>query len=269
MILSSQRTVYGAAIQLAQLLNKEYTPLSNTTLNEKFNIEPNYEADDKLYPTLQYYAIGIGGNPAIEDGVGYTYNQHSPVDAALFNHIPFIMRPVVADLDEEERAMYRFRKIEIHNTVEYACYYLKVIDTIELRDFFYKITTKDSLSSLTIFSTDTDKLLNPVPKDRNIDASDISNYVYVAKMSKLKFELSIAEMLEIKNVLEIRNLADKHITEIGVCTGIDVDYEDAKESMITQIAFHVGVNLNLTLALNNDASILRSIEIGGTEPLRI
>lgn len=265
MVLSSQRTVYGMALQLSQLLNLEYTPLTNTTLNEKFDISPGYELEDNIYPKLRYFAIGIGGNPMLDNGVGYKYSQHSPVDAALFQHIPFIMRPVTSDLDDVERLQYRFRKVEIFDEIEYACYYLKVIQTIELRDYFYRITTKDGASALLIFNTNTDKLLNPVPKSRTIENVSINDYEYVTKMSKLRFELTIPELSDLKEAMVIRGVGDKQITEIGVCTGSDVLIDGKMESVVTQVAFHVDVNIDLSVAINSDMSILRSIEIGGTE----
>lgn len=267
MVLSSQRTIYGMALQLAQILGIKYVPLKNTTLNEKFDIDPNYVIPDDVYPTLKYFALGIGGDSIISNGDGYKYSRHSPVDAALFSHVPFIMRPLTADLNETERLRYRFRKIEIFDGTEFACYYLKVIETIELRDYFYKITTKDGLSVLSIYNINTDKLLNPVPKNRTIDSVSISDYEYVTKMSKLRFELTIDELKELSDVLYKRGLTTKQITEIGVCTGIDKDIAGSPESVATQVAFHVDVNIDLTVSINSDTEILRSIEIGGTEQL--
>ena len=41
------------------------------------------------------------------------------------------------------------------------------------------------------------------------------------------------------------------------------------EVATAQIAFHIEVDLDLTIALENDTTILKAIELGGTEPLLV
>jgi len=214
MTINGQRTMYGIHVELSRLLGKEYTPLANTTLNEKFDIIPNIELADSLYPTLGYYAIGVGGDPIIVGNPGYTYSKHSPVDAALFKHVPFLMRTLTNDLSNDERSAYRLRVIETINNVDYACYYLKAIPLIELRDYFYKIVTVNDETVLRVFTTDTDKLLNPVPQTRSVDTTDITTSNYVTNIAKLKFALTLTEMEDLKTVFSLRGISELKITEI-------------------------------------------------------
>lgn len=59
MTTSSQRTLFGIDLQLAQLYGEDYTCLPNTTLNEKFNILPEINVPPGQYPTLKYITIVI------------------------------------------------------------------------------------------------------------------------------------------------------------------------------------------------------------------
>src|SRR5574344_1159200 len=99
MVIASQRTVYNVALHLAMLFNKPYKILSNTTLNEKFEIEANNELADGVYPSLKYIGIGIGGSVLLDNTDAYTYSEHSPVQGALFEHIPYVLRKPNNDID--------------------------------------------------------------------------------------------------------------------------------------------------------------------------
>lgn len=269
MVLNSQRTVYGVDLELHRLAGMDYNIINNTSLNEKFSLYTEEEVPEGVYPTLKYLTIGTGEVDIIDNNLGYSYSRHSPVDAALFNHIPFVMKPVDEDLLPAEQTAYRFRKEEVIDGVTYAAYYLKVIDTIELRSDFYKVSTQNGVSSLSLFDTNDDALLYPVPKDRSASALDISTAEYVIKVLKLDFALTTAEITELKNVLTLKNLDNVNITEIGLCTGIDKYIDNKFVATAVQISHHIGVNIELAIYLNTNTTFLRSIELGGGEPLML
>jgi hypothetical protein len=98
MVLNSQKTIYGLHLNLAKMLNLPYVISDNTTLNEKFQIANNETLANNEYTSIKYYTIGNGGVNIINNGNGYSYSEHSPVDAALFNHIPWIMREINNDV---------------------------------------------------------------------------------------------------------------------------------------------------------------------------
>lgn len=267
MVLNSQRTIYGLDLELSRLAGKQYNVIDNTSLNEKFNVLTEDDVPEGIYPTLKYFAIGVGEVDIVDGNKGYSYSKHSPVDAALFHHIPFVMKPIDEDLLPSERDKYRFRKIETFNGSDYACYYLKEIDNFELKDDFYKVSTKEEISTLSMFDTNIDTLLNPVPKDRSQNIQDIKSAEYILKLIKITFALTVEEMTELKNVLTLRQLPVTNITEIGLCTGIDKLVDENKEATCVQVTHHVGVNIELAIYLNNNSSFLRSIELGGGEPM--
>ena len=267
MVLNSQRTVYGVDLELARLANKPYNIINNTSLNEKFNVLVEETVPANTYPTLKYFALGVGEVDIIKNNSGYSYSRHSPVDAALFHHIPFVIKPVNNDLSDTERARYRFRVVEVINGISYACYYLKLIDTFELKDTFYKVSTNQGLSTLSIFDTNIATLLNPVPRDRSKDVISVTSAEYILKLMKITFELTPNELTELDNVLTLKQLSSSNLTEIGLCTGIDKVVGNYSEATCVQVSHHIGINVAPSVYLNTGNSFLRSIELGGGEPM--
>ena len=269
MVISAQRTIYSISLELDSRIGKPFEALENTTLNEKFGVASKINLDDGEYPEIKYYVIGVGGNDFIKGNQGYNYSSHSPIDAALFQHIPFVMRPVNNDLLESEKTQYRMRVIEEINGVEYACYYLKLIPNIELRDYFFEVMHDGDKDILSPYNNKTDKLLNPTPRDRKPGVEIANTAKYITKLAKLEFSLYKDELEEVQDVLELRGLTDRKLTEIGVCTGMDKVIDDVTQATNVQVGYHIDVNLDLSIELQHDTNILRAIEIGGTEPIVI
>lgn len=268
MVLTSQRTVYNIALHLSMLFNKSYTLLSNTTMNEKFEIEAGNIIPEGRYPTLKYIGIGIGGNAVIENSNAYTYSEHSPIQGVLYEHIPFVLRKPNNDITLGERVKYRFRKVINIDGDPYIAYYLKVIDNFDLRDNFFNIKQTPEGSVLSVFDTNIPEILNPIPHNRNIVYD--SDMEYITKIANIKFILTNEELKELNNVLTILNKNTSTITEIVLATGIDKILNDGSiEATCVQAGFYVNMNLDITNQLKNNLSITKSIELGGTEPMRL
>jgi len=253
---------------MAKLLNTPYKVRSNTTLNEKFNINTDINLEDGVYPSVSYYAIGVGGVGYTNDPDVYNFSTHEPSNAALFEHIPFIMRTLDNDLVESEQANYRFRKNIIINGVEYIAYYLKVIDTSLIIDDIYIVDVSNEVSKLSKFNTNDSNLLNPTPRDPTSNLLNDVDARYITSAAKLKFSLSTSELSEIGNVLEIiYSDKNKAISEIGVCSGVDMVTENGNIATNVQITHYLEVELLTQMELVNNNEIHRSIELGGSEPL--
>jgi len=244
MIINSQRTLYGLQLQMHMLLHKDYTPLTNTTLNEKFDILKSEEIAEGEYPKLDYIAIGIGGTEII-DNSDYKFSKHKAIDAALFEHVPFVMRELDNDLLPSDRVKYRFRKIEIFDNTEYACYYLKKFERVIMQDGLYVIDTQDNQSILKFMDTDRSDLLNPVPRLVK-DYLDISKNSYTANTAKIEFSLYIDELAALDTVMNIRYGESKNLTEIALCSGIDteIDGGDNMEAANVIVNYFVGIDIN-------------------------
>lgn len=267
MVINSQRTVYGLSLQMAQLLGLEYVVRPNTTLNEKFNIAASETLQQGVYPKAKYYAIGVGGLGYVNDIDKYNFSKHRPTDAALFEHIPFVIRTLDSDLTEIEQTKYRFRKIILINGVEYAAYYLKVIEEQYTVDDIYVVDVANSVSKLSKFNSNDPTLLNPTPRDPSNDLTSDTTARYVTAASKLKFSMSKTDIVEIDKVLTLLYGDNtKVITELAVCSGVD-NTSQVPEATNVQILYHFEIEILTQVEIAGDKEIQRSLEIGGTEPL--
>ena len=137
------RSIYGAYLQTCALLGFNVDIKPNSTLNQKFDLFPNEIFNSGETPTVKYLTIGNGGHTASMGVDGLPLINpvpHSPRHAALYNHLPFIIREVGEDLTPGERLLYRLRVPRTIDGVNYMCYYAKVLDLslvepkIELRN---------------------------------------------------------------------------------------------------------------------------------------
>lgn len=269
MVLSSQRTMYAVDLTLKLQTQQTYNTLPNTTLNEKFSKLAAFKTNGN-YPVIEYYAIGIGGLPTAVGTNTVMVADHSPMDAALFKHIPFVVVPKTADLDPITQSNYGMKISQTFNNVDYYCYYLKRIPSINMNNNFYNVSTVNNVSTLTLLSTATGTLLNPIATDRTLNANDFNTVNYCAKTAKLEFTLLNSEITDLTNAMTIMYGQTFPISEVGIVSGIDVTYTNAdscngKEVTCAQLMYHVSVDLDLSMYLESSTSILRSIDIGGME----
>lgn len=268
MIIASQRTHYASLLQLAMVTGKEYIPIDNTTLNEKFGIAPGVRGG--TFPTLKYYTVGVGGNDVIVGNGGYSYNSHRPTDAALFNHVPFVLVPINQDISEAEQIKYRFKIKELINGEQYYGYYLKLIPNINFKNSIYKVFVNGKGDNLlSIFNTNTDKLLNPEPENRIVGISNYNTSEYTAVNLKLEFSLFNEEMYNLQSAINLKYGSNRRLTEIGICHGTDKTVNNVLTAVDVQIGYHVRVDFDMAMYINNNENILRSIEIGSMEQLKM
>lgn len=263
-ILSANASIYWLDILLSMGIRKNHFYHTNTTLNENMDIASKLTTDDYDYPVLNYYAIGTGGEPII-DNLNYRYNDHSATDVTLRNMIPFVMRTPLNDLTPLEKEQYRFRKnITIGNTT-YIAYYLKKIKTINSRNEFFKITTDDTgVDVLSIFNTKDEKLLSPTALDKKKLIENSKTTQIITKTIQFLFNLTIAELKDLKEVLTIMGLSNTHITEIAICSSIDK--ETYTEPRKVQIAYFVESAINIASKILSEKPLNIYLEVGSSEP---
>lgn len=182
------------------------------------------------------------------------------------------MRPVTSDLTTDERSKYRMRTIETIGQTDYVCYYLKLTPVPDITDNFYIIKTLSdgtSISSPTINILDMNKqqYLNPTPKVRTVDFKTQNSISYISKINKLSFTLTENDLNELKNVIKIKNIDSNVITELGICSGIDKEFDTYKELVAAQIYFHIGLTFNIETTLLSGKNFTQVINLGGLEPL--
>ena len=273
-IYNSTRTIYNVKLQTHMMANIPYAPLPNTTLNEKFNIL-QYEQHkcipdgSIIYPTIKGIALGNGGADILNSNMGeMKLGKHSPVDGALFNHIPFVIREEHNDLLENQQANYRLRQEIFINGKKHYAYYVKLFqkDDLYYRPEILIVDNNKLIPSIKIFNTDRTDILNPDPIKDNSMAT-YENSVYTVNLLRFKFTLTDNDKRELANVFKLLNIKNYLLTELGVVTGIDYDDGERNELIYSQIAYFIDISLNLDM-LNNKI-LVTNIELGGGEIIPI
>jgi len=219
------RTIYASALQGTMVLGIPYDIPANTTLNEKFNIHPDAVVPVDEYPTVKYMGIGRGGHRAItgSDNSALTgLNVHRASDAALFTHIPYILRTLDDDLAVSERAKYGLRTIETHNGIDYIAYYLRRMNHNELAPQLQRVTVTDGeTTSLPYVPSSTD--LNPTPMIVAPVEVNSSNGEYLTASVLIQFELTTNDIAEIKAacVIIYGDALYATLSELCLCSGFD------------------------------------------------
>ena len=272
------RTLWGADLQTALALNLPYTPRENTTLNEKLGIATNQSIDPAgQKPAIQYLCIGNGGHKHMTGADGSPYTtpvNHRASDAALFKHLPFVLREVNNDLSVAERAQYGLRRMEVHNGTNYFAYYLKRMDLSAVVSELQYTTVLDGVTTTTPYSPTSDNL-NPeqpvMPSTGVITTS--GDYLSTSAIVPLFFtEQDVANLVEVAEIM-YENPYMAVISEIGLCSGVDkvitgpgpgntqINYEEA---IGVQIATFV--TTHYSMSFSNKGFDLQ-LELGATEPL--
>lgn len=270
------RTIYGSALQTSLLFNIPLVIPENTTLNKKFGILENFNLAEGELPKVQYFCIGNRGHKVVSgaDDIPYTMPiQHKASDAALYGHLPFVLRELDNDLSIGEREKYALRKIETVEGVDYYAYYLKRIDMSEVTQKLENLVINNGTSTYSDFIP-TESVLSPEPTELPNDTVITGDGVYLNVSALIDVFFSEQDVNEFVNVSEIMlGSADKAIiSEIGLCSGVDsvtsggsptgpINY---REAVAVQIAsFITGY---YSLGYSNQGFELQ-IEAGATEPL--
>ena len=271
------RTVYGSALQTSQLLGRPYTPALNSTLNEKFEVQNGVAIPNNEVPRLRYLAIGNGGhrNDAGADGQPITVPvMHRARDAALFKHLPFILREPGNDLDSATRGKYAMRKLITVNGVPWVAYYLKrlVTDNVNVT-MMHNSVTDGVVSSVPFVPTGAD--LNPVqpaiPSSGAVSTS--GNYLSTTAVLPLDFSSQdVAEVVQACKIL-FNNELYAVISEMALVSGVDkivkgpgpgnstIDYYEA---IAAQVCAHISAHYPVGYT---NRGFEYGLQMGATEPL--
>lgn len=273
------RTIYASALQSAQLLGIPYAIPENTTLNEKFNILPEELLADGQYPLGKFLAIGRGGHKHVTgaDGSALTdLHVHRPSDAALFNHMPFVLRPLDNDLIASERDKYAMRRLETYDGITYIAYYLRRLNNSDLVTNLSRVAVQDgNTNTLPYVPSSAD--LSPTPVE--IDPTEVTatSGEYLTASTMLTVEFSAYEISEIVNAMVIKYGDPLYatISEFGLVSGVDFLSEAQNgdnppfnylEAIGAQINTHICTH-HPVHQLNN--GLVVEYELGGSESLTI
>lgn len=266
------RTIYGALVQTALMTNQPHQYPEFTTLNEKFNIQNGVIPTAQERPVLNLLVAGIGAHRYItgaDNRILLDHHQHRATDAALFEHIPLVLRLPANDLTPTQRQGYALRKEVPVGPVTYIGYYAKRLDLTNLAINAFIRTVINGTVSNDPFVADQSNL-NPVPPDLSPTGINLleGRYAVTSAIVEASFnEFEIEELLNVGRILfdDERAIA---ISELGLCTGVDrvisIGAANFRESIGVQIASHIAAFFS---PLFNNELFRKRIELGIVEPL--
>jgi hypothetical protein len=270
------RTAWGSYLQTCLLLDLAFQQMQYTTLNEKFNVQAGVTPSPGVIPTQRYYCIGNGGATVSTGADGITAPsplQHQATDAALFNHLPFIMRPVASDLSASQMAQYALRVVQTFNGTPYACYYLRRINFTNVAAQIQMNTVSNGVTTTTPYVANTGNL-NPTPGALANGSVNTTSGDYLTAAAVLGLSFSQQDAAEVVNCATIIYGDPKYaiISEVGLVSGVDqvvqVPTTGGSFNMNEVIAAQINSFVDTFLPLNylNQGTTL-NLNCGSTEPL--
>lgn len=278
------RTAQAALLQSCQFLAKNLPIKANTTLNEKFNIQPTVAPAETDYFSMKYAVIGNGGHTvAIGPNNGSSGASlstpvpvmHTPRHTALYNHLPFALRLPNQDLPAAQRAGYRMRRLEQHDGKTYVAYYAKVLDLSQTLPTLEYRTVKDGATTSTEYIPTLGDL-SPTPPALTTGTVITTSADYVAATAKINFTLAPSEIDELLNVSNIIYGSENYaiISEIGMVAGVDRqvsgDFNGISASYTEVIGARVTHFISSFFSAKfNNGSISAMLDIGSLESLLV
>ncbi len=270
------RTVYSSYLQTCGLMKLPFELKANTTLNEKFAVQAGVAPTADEVPGLGYFAIGNGGHKYITGAGGISVPepvQHRATDAALFNHLPFVLREPELDLSPAQRANYAMRKQVTYNAKSYWAYYLKRFSRVNVKAAMEYRVVNNGATVASPFVPNSSNL-NPTPPDLATSGVNVVSGEYVASTAKFELNLSNEDVAELLHVAQIMYGDDAYaiISEIALCTGVDKTVSAAgvsgnfnfNEVIAAQVASFVSIHSAVKFSQNGLQIIL---DVGAVEPM--
>lgn len=270
------RTVYGSYIQTCLLLGIPPEYPANTTLNEKFAINASIKPTQNDRPKLGYYAIGVRGHQLKVGTNGIPKPEpvpHRATDAALYGHLPFVLRPIDNDLTASDRAKYALRREETYNSLRYIAYYLRRIDLSAVTPAMLAKLVSNGQTTTSPFVPNTGNL-NPTPPDIADTGVNLVDGNYVQASARVSLSFSETETAELLNAAKIMFGDEGYaiISEVALCTGVDktvqVDSGSGTFNMNEAIGVQIASHIPAMYAMNfNNTGVGINLDVGATEPL--
>lgn len=272
------RTIYGSYLQDCAYTGIPFVMKEKSTLNEKFDIQSGISPVNGAVPKARYFAIGNGGHKFTVGNGGLSKPeplQHRARDAALFNHLPFVLREPSNDLTQAERQRYALRKqITAPNGLTYIAYYLKRIDFTGITAEMQYKTVRDGVETTTPF-TPLESDLNPTPPDLDPSGVNLPTGDYLTTSARLPLSLTQQDCQELLNVANILYGDEEFaiISEVAYVSAIDQIVQAGgsgqpsfqfNEVIAAQVCSFINTFFPVKFS-NNGVNIL--LDVGATEPL--
>lgn len=263
-------------LQVVNYVGKPFEKKENTTLNQKFDIQASANLPANSIPSLKAYVIGIGGHDFTTGANGIplpTSVDHQSDNFGLYNHLPFVLRPINNDLTAAERAKYCLRNIKEYDGVNYYAYWGKRLDLSSVTVQETKRTTKDGITTVEEFVAE-EANLSPTPPAIPNTGVTTSSGVYLATSCIIPMPFTETDVQEMFNVAKIIFGDERYaiMSEFGFVTGVDADVAIStpsgqvqfKELLAAQISAIISSKYELIF---NSKGFDFSLEVGAVQPL--
>ena len=220
------RAAVSLPIINAMVNQAPFTPLPNSTLNQKFNILNGINNGMFDYPAIGYYCIGLGDMDVRVGPSGVpktTPKLHEATDTAPFKQRPVVLRPLDEDLTEAERAMHGLRRKETHKGVDYWAYYARRIPKATLSPTTEYYTITDGVATAPIPWNPAVSDFDPVGRTLSSSGVNIVNNEFIKSAVIRTIEWGEWERDELLNVSKILVDSDEEafFNDIAIVGGID------------------------------------------------
>jgi hypothetical protein len=269
-------TIFASYLQTCNHMDVPFQVKEKSTLNEKLNIQATATLQPGEKPGLRYLVIGNGGHRAVSGANGFPLIDgidHQADHAALYNQIPFVLRPLTDDLSPDMRANYALRTQITVEGINYIAYYAKRINMNGVTVKIKKTVVEDGVATTTDYQTSSANL-NPVPPPMSSNGAVSTSGEYLSTSAVLAVPFTENDVNELMNVARILYNDDRYavISEFGFCTGVDKTISisttsgqtNFKEAIACQIATFVTAHYEMIF---NTKGFDFRIETGAVEPL--
>lgn len=269
------RTIHAAHLSTHKTLGIPYVPLPNTTLNQKFNVYPEELPMQGEYPNVVYVAVGRRGAKLSVSTMGDpkpVQIPHTPEHAALYGHMPWIVRRMEDDLTAAQRKHYRMRvPFTGKDGKPYIGYYLRAVDLTLVKPKVELRHVEDGKITATVFEPD---VANLSPKHvvlDNINVQDPNNDCLVST-AKLEVVLDVNDISELINSFSVidGDASGAIISELALVSGVDrvmqTNINGAMGSYIESICSQINVFTYKYIVLDvTSTKIELTFDVGSAE----
>lgn len=275
-LINVTRTIYSGYLQTYKYLGIfPYKPHKNTTLNEKFGVLADVEPAGEQMPNCRYLVIGNMGHRNVKNEDGSDESEvviHRSNHAALYNHIPFVMRKMDNDLTAIQRASYGLRVIESWNGEDYIVYYARRFNVSLVKPQLIEVETINGIQSTKPYIPSVDDL-NPKRPELTNNGTVVGSNRNISSSAIITVELTAEDVYEIVQAHRIRTGSSRSpvISELGICSGIDRQHEAVTPSGSFQYTEIAACQINTFIASNhpigfNSSGLTLRLDVGNTEP---
>lgn len=273
-----QRSCNTSQLLTSMYIRKPYVPLANSTLNEKFNINPDEVPAVGEYPSLGLWCIGRGAHQLVSKAAGGSSPMSTPIfatDNSLELITPFVVRELTNDLSTIERRKYALREVREIKGKTYALYWACNLDMNNVSQVTELQITEDGEVVSTKLYTPSPESLEPPARNYN-DSALATSRQRVTTYAAINVSFTEQDVKELIDacIIMYDDPTAAVVTEIGMLSGVPrslpTGTAGGQEMMTESIAVQLNAHVSTYQAVHlSSKGFDLSIITGAGEPLTV